>query len=98
MSGQSGRGARELVGAAVPIPDELVETIAQRAAAIVLERMPATGEPVWLTLEQAAERLGCTPDAVRMGANRGRFMSRYIGRRRYVSRASVDGERKEVRQ
>lgn len=79
-----------MTGFAFSIPDDLVETIAQRAAAIVLERSVAA-EPDWLTLEQAGERLGCSADAVRMAANRGRYESRHIGRRRYVSRASVDG-------
>ena len=45
---------------------------------------------VWLTLAEAAERLGCTPDAVRMRVNRGRLDSRRHGRRLYVSAASID--------
>ncbi len=44
----------------------------------------------WLTLTEAAERLGCTPDAVRMRINRGRLEHRRHGRRLYVSAASVD--------
>jgi excisionase family DNA binding protein len=44
----------------------------------------------WLTLAEAAERLGCTPDAVRMRARRGRLEYRYQGRRLYVSADSVD--------
>lgn len=44
----------------------------------------------WLTLREAAERLGCTPDAVRMRINRGRLDHRRQGRRIYVSTASVD--------
>ncbi len=44
----------------------------------------------WLTLAEAAERLGCTPDAVRMRINRGRLDNRRHGRRLYVSAASVD--------
>jgi hypothetical protein len=81
-----------VTGLAFSIPDELVETIAQRAASIVLEvSTPQESESLWLTLEEAGQRLGCSADAVRMGANRGRYESRYIGRRRYVSRVSVDG-------
>jgi excisionase family DNA binding protein len=77
---------------AVAVPDELVETIAQRAAAIVLERTNAArSEPLWLTFEQAGERLGCSADAVRMRAKRGRLETRHVGRRVYISRASVDG-------
>jgi excisionase family DNA binding protein len=49
------------------------------------------GARPWLTLEQAAERLGCSRDAVRMRAKRGRYEVRHVGRRVYVSRDSVDG-------
>lgn len=44
----------------------------------------------WLTLEQAAERLGSTADAVRMRVKRGRLEGRRQGRRLYVSAASVE--------
>jgi excisionase family DNA binding protein len=44
----------------------------------------------WLTLDEAAEQLGCSPDAVRMRVNRGRLEHRRHGRRLYVSRASLD--------
>jgi excisionase family DNA binding protein len=44
----------------------------------------------WLTLAEAAERLGCSPDAVRMRARRGRLEHRYQGRRLYVSADAVD--------
>jgi hypothetical protein len=77
-------------GFAFPIPDELVETIARRAADLVLERSTSP-EPAWLTYEQAAEREGCSVDAVRMRAKRGRYETRHVGRRVYVSRSSVDG-------
>lgn len=45
--------------------------------------------PTWLTLAQAAERLGCSADAVRMRVRRGRLDARHQGRRLYVSAASV---------
>jgi len=74
------------------VPEELVERIAQRAAALVLERSPfAESVSPWLTLDQAATRLGCSVDAVRMRARRGRLETRHVGRRVYVSRKSVDG-------
>lgn len=70
---------------------ELVEAleglVAERVAA-ELARRKASG-PEWLTLDAAAERLGCSPDAVRMRANRGRLDTRHHGRRVYVSAASV---------
>src|SRR5687767_10384964 len=51
----------------------------------------AAAEPVeWLTYEQAGTLLGCTADAVRMRASRGRLEVRHHGRRAYVSRCSVD--------
>lgn len=46
--------------------------------------------PRWLTLEQAGELLGCSPDAVRMRVKRGRLESRRQGARLYVSRQSLD--------
>jgi hypothetical protein len=52
--------------------------------------------PRWLTLEQAASRLGCSPDAVRMRAKRGRLEPRRQGRRLYVSAASVDSLGREA--
>jgi excisionase family DNA binding protein len=75
------------------LPDDLVEAIAERAAELVLERLEhhrAGGGPRWLTLAQAGERLGCSPDAVRMRVQRGRLEHRRQGRRLYVSAASVD--------
>jgi excisionase family DNA binding protein len=67
--------------------------IDERVATAVAELAPAAtnGESEWLTLEQAGERLDCSPDAVRMRVKRGRLDARHIGRRVYVSRASVDG-------
>jgi DNA-directed RNA polymerase specialized sigma24 family protein len=79
--------------AAVLAPDVLdafEELVAERVAAELarLEVVRDSG-PQWLTLEQAAERLGCSPAAVRMRAKRGRLEWRYHGRRLYVSAASV---------
>ena len=76
------------------VPAELVEAIAERAAAIVVERLAHERRDDdgarWLTLAQAAERLGCSPDAVRMRVKRGRLDHRRQGRRLYVAAASVD--------
>lgn len=70
--------------------DALNELVADRVAA-ELARLDANRDrPSWLTLEQAAKRLGCTPAAVRMRASRGRLQTRHQGRRLYVSAASVD--------
>jgi len=76
----------------VELVDAIETYIDERVTAALAELAPPNGsEPEWLTLEQAGERLGCTADAIRMRANRGRLNSKHVGRRRYVSRASVDG-------
>lgn len=71
--------------------DALDALVAERVAA-ELARLDAGRDngPRWLTLEQAAKRLGCTAAAVRMRAARGRLQTRRHGRRVYVSAASVD--------
>ncbi len=69
--------------------DALHELVSDRVA-FELARLEATRQgPEWLTLDQAAEHLGCSPDAVRMRAKRGRLETRHHGRRVYVSAASV---------
>jgi excisionase family DNA binding protein len=71
--------------------DALDALIAEQVAAELALHAAAQGTgPRWLTLEQAAKRLGCSPAAVRMRANRGRLATRRHGRRVYVSAASVD--------
>ena len=67
----------------------LEELVAERVAAELAARAPAKGAR-WLTLEQAADRLGCSADAVRMRVKRGRLEHRRQGRRVYVSAESVD--------
>jgi excisionase family DNA binding protein len=70
----------------------VIEQLVDERVAAALASMPTPddGAP-WLTLEQAAERLDCSTDAVRMRVKRGRLESRRQGRRLYVSRVSVDG-------
>jgi DNA-directed RNA polymerase specialized sigma24 family protein len=43
----------------------------------------------WLTAKEAAELLGCSAKAVRARCKRGRLEHRYMGRRLYVSTASI---------
>jgi excisionase family DNA binding protein len=85
-----GMTARDRLAAvlAPPLLDALDELIAERVAA-ELDARPSEGAPQWLTLEQAAERLGCSSDAVRMRASRGRLEARRHGRRLYVAARSV---------
>jgi excisionase family DNA binding protein len=68
--------------------DALEDLVAERVAAELASR-PAPQAAPWLTLEQAGELLGCSRDAVRMRASRGRLETRRHGRRIYVSAASV---------
>ena len=71
--------------AAHPRLEALVQA---RVEQVLAERVPPPR--TWLTLAEAAERLGCTPDAVRMRIHRGRLDHRRHGRRLYVSAASVE--------
>jgi len=50
---------------AFELPTALIETLAQRVAAIVLERLEDTSSRRWLTVDQAADYLGRSQEAVR---------------------------------
>jgi Helix-turn-helix domain len=66
----------------------VVEVVREEVVGLAEERL--ADQKRWLTLAEAAKRLGCSPDAVRMRARRGRLEHRYQGRRLYVSAASID--------
>lgn len=79
--------------AALLAPDALdaLEALVAEHVAAELARIDARDSgPRWLTVEQAAERLACSPAAVRMRASRGRLATRRQGRRVYVSAVSVE--------
>jgi hypothetical protein len=63
---------------------------ARIAGAVDKLQSAGNAEPEWVTLAQAGQRLGCSADAVRMRANRGRVETKHVGRRLYVLRASID--------
>jgi hypothetical protein len=71
-----------------------VDAIAAFVAETVRTEVAAQGralEPrTWLTVPEAAKRLSCSPDAVRMRAKRGQLESRHQGRRLYIAAASVE--------
>ena len=48
---------------ALAVPPELVETIADRVADLVVERLPSHAEP-YLDVEAAAEYLACKPHRI----------------------------------
>lgn len=60
----------------------------ERVAAGLAARASSDG-PEWLTLDAAASQLGCSRDAVRMRARRGRLELGRQGRSVYVSARSV---------
>ena|SRR5579862_2161077 len=62
----------------------VAEAIRAELARATLQR------PFWYSVEDAAQRLGISPAAVRMRARRGRLVTRRQGRRLYVAAASVD--------
>ena len=84
--------ARErLLGSLAPeLVAALEQLVDERVAATLAAAATTDDGARWLTLEQAAGRLGCSTDAVRMRAKRGRLDSRRHGRRLYVSRESLD--------
>jgi AraC-like DNA-binding protein len=67
--------------------DALEELVSERAAAVIA-RLERFNGPRWLTLEQAAERLGCSRDAVR-SRTRNRLETCRHGRHLHVSAAFV---------
>ena len=76
---------------ALELPNALIETIAQRVAAIVLERLQETSSRRWLTVDQAAEHLGRTPDAVRGLVKRGELTGYKSDGRLQLDREELDG-------
>lgn len=72
------------------IVDAIEQLVEQRVREELEARAAAASTRTWLTLEEAGEQLGCSPDAVRMRVKRGRLDSKRQGRRVYVSAASVE--------
>jgi excisionase family DNA binding protein len=70
--------------ATLPVPDELIEELAERTANKVIERLPESAEG-YLNVEQAAEYLSCEPhriyDLRRQGLKCYRDGSRLLFRR-----------------
>jgi hypothetical protein len=69
--------------------DAIVRFVEETVRAEVSSRTTMTDRR-WLTLPEAAERLGCSPDAVRKRAKRGRLEHRHQGRTLYIAAASID--------
>jgi hypothetical protein len=68
----------------------LDEHVREVAADAVRDELAQRATPRrWLTLREAAERDGCSYDAMRMRAERGQVVSRREGRTVYVSAESL---------
>ena len=73
------------------VPPEVVEAIAQRAAAIVLDAAETSRVLEWLTLEEAAAHLRLSPAAARKRAERGQLPGAVKdGSRWLVDRRALD--------
>jgi excisionase family DNA binding protein len=72
---------------------EVLAALDAYIAELIDERLaehPARDGREWLTLEEAADLLGCSYDAVRKRARRGRLETRHQGRTVLVSARSVE--------
>jgi excisionase family DNA binding protein len=76
-----------LADALRPVVEMLVDERLERRLAEI-ER--AQSRRTWITLAEAADRLGCTYDAIRMRADRGTIESRRQGGRRYVLASAIE--------
>jgi hypothetical protein len=76
-------------------PDVLADLVELVRETFDEEREPLERAPSrpWLTLAEAAELEGCSYDAMRKRARRGRYETRHVGRTMYVSSASLNGRR-----
>jgi excisionase family DNA binding protein len=75
---------------ALEVPESLVDALAARVAAIVAERLNTTHDQRWLTVKQAAEYLGRTPDAVRGLVKRGELTAHKPDGRLQLDREELD--------
>jgi excisionase family DNA binding protein len=78
---------------ALAFSTEIVDAFARLIETMLEDRADVlNGEhrPEWISMAEAARRLECSVDAVRMRVKRGRLEARRQGRRVYVSAASVE--------
>jgi excisionase family DNA binding protein len=71
------------------LPDELIEQVAQRAAALLAERTPSASSP-WLDTKGAAEYMAASPSRVHDLVQLGRLHPRRDGRRLLFKRDDID--------
>ncbi len=75
---------------AFELPNALNETLAQRVAAIVLERLETAPDRRWFTVDRAAEYLDRTPDAIRGLVKRGELTAYKPDGRLQLDREELD--------
>jgi excisionase family DNA binding protein len=75
---------------ALELPNALIETLAQRVAAIVSERLEDTTNRRWLTVDQAADYIGRSPDAIRGLVKRGELTGYKPDGRLQLDREELD--------
>jgi excisionase family DNA binding protein len=85
--------ARELAEPLLDVLRPLVTELVAEEVERRLDELDGGRSKEWYTLAEAGARLGCSRDAVRMRAKRGRLEARRMGRNVYVSARSVDGLR-----
>ena len=76
---------------ALELPKELIDSLAERVAAIVLERIDAAPGRKWLTVDSAAEYIDRTPDAIRGLVKRGELTGYKPDGRLQLDREELDG-------
>jgi excisionase family DNA binding protein len=75
---------------AFTIPDELVEAIAERVAAMLEERAPVLDGSPWLTVDEAADYLRCSRQRIYDLRSAGRLNRHKDGSRVLVSRTELE--------
>jgi excisionase family DNA binding protein len=70
---------------------DLIRAIVRDELAKVVSATRGESPRKWLTVAEAATRLGCSRDAIRMRVRRGRLEAKRQGRTVYVSSDSVEG-------
>jgi excisionase family DNA binding protein len=84
---------------ALEVPASLIDALAERVADIVLERLQIGSERRWLTVDQAADYVGRTPQAIRGLVKRGELTPYKPDGRLQLDRHELDawmrGERDE---
>jgi len=76
----------------IRLPDELIESIAARAAELMAEKLPKAEPPSpYFTVQEASEYLRCSRQRIYDLLSAGRLTRRKDGARVLLSRAELEG-------